>query len=150
MAFDRYHAKFLSGSDARKILTLNEDLRTWVERLGKKYNAGKIFQEEALSIVERFRGMGYVTQAFFKVATGGSTGAVCNCHPDTCVSLKATGSPCRFEPGLSMAADAGYGASRIAAKCRLCGGCAKVCRFGAIRNPRNLVEIADSGKRKDL
>lgn len=189
MAFDRYHAKFLSGGDARKILTLDADLRVvgeknrdivpyryahsvifnnpgyiavmdcpckktlgapaetlascicvgeatarfWVERLGNKYNARRISREEALSIVHRFRGMGYVTQAFFKVATGGSTGVICNCHPDSCVSLKATGFAQRFDPGLSMAADAGYGVKRDAVKCGLCEECAKVCHFGAIR-----------------
>ncbi|MCU0844637.1 MAG: 4Fe-4S binding protein [Spirochaetes bacterium] len=189
MAFDRYHAKFLSGSDARKILTLDEDVRIvgernrdivpyryahsvifnnpgyiavmdcpckktlgatvdtlsscicvgettarfWVERLGKKYNARRISREEALSIVNRFRGMGYVTQAFFKVATGGSTGVICNCHPDTCVSLKATVFARRFDPGLSMAADAGYAVHRDSARCKHCGACAAVCHFGAIR-----------------
>ncbi len=189
MAFDRYHAKFLSGGDARKILTLNADLRVvgeanrdivpyryahsvifenpgyiavmdcpckktlgapadtlnscicvgeatarfWVERLGAKYNARRISPEEALSIVDRFRRMGYVTQAFFKVATGGSTGVICNCHPDTCVSLKATGFARRFDPELSMAADAGYAVRRDALRCRRCGACAAACHFGAIR-----------------
>jgi len=188
MAFDRYHAKYLSGGDARAIFNLNVDLRAagarnreiipyryahsiiignprfvavmdcpckktlgappetlnscicvgestarfWVERLGKKYNARKISQEEALSIVSRFRGMGYVTQAFFKVATGGTFGVICNCHPDTCVSLKATEFARRFDPSLSMAADAGYAVGRDPERCRACGSCVRVCHFSAL------------------
>lgn len=54
----------------------------WLEHCGK-YNPRRITQAQALEIIDRFRKKNHITQAFFKVATGGSTGVICNCHPDT-------------------------------------------------------------------
>ncbi|MCX8125501.1 MAG: hypothetical protein N3F66_15245, partial [Spirochaetes bacterium] len=56
----------------------------WLEH-GTKYHAQKITQTEALELIKKLRQRGYLTQAFFKVATGGSTGVICNCHPKSCV-----------------------------------------------------------------
>lgn len=105
----------------------------WLETLGKKYNARKISQQEALDLIKGFRKKGYITQAFFKVATGGSTGVICNCHMDNCVSLQATRFAKKFDPSAAMAADSGYSVSHDDAKCRKCGVCASICNFGAIR-----------------
>lgn len=105
----------------------------WVERLGKKYNARKISQQEALDLIKKFRKKGYLTQAFFKVATGGSTGVICNCHMDNCVSLQATRFAREFDPSFSMAADSGYSVLHDDAKCTKCGTCASICNFGAIK-----------------
>ncbi|HNR88472.1 MAG TPA: 4Fe-4S binding protein [Spirochaetota bacterium] len=195
--FNRYHSKVLSGEDARRILTLNEDVRVvsdanrrivpypyahsiifqdpefvavmdcpckksyrapadtinscivvgsgtgrfWLDTCAK-YNARRISQEEALAIVRRFRGMGYVTQAFFKVATGGSTGVICNCHPDSCVSLKATAEARRLDPSLSMNAESGYAVRRDTSTCVACGACASACHFGAMAMTNGAPEYA--------
>jgi len=104
----------------------------WLDRCGAKYHARKISQKEAVDLVKKFREKGYVTQAFFKVATGGSTGIICNCHIDTCVSLQATRFARRFDPGLTMNADSGYSMHRDEALCRQCGACARICQFEAI------------------
>jgi len=107
----------------------------WVDHLAKKYNARRITQEEALDIIRRFRKMGYVTQAFFKVATGGSTGVICNCHPDTCVALKVNQLAEKFGSGLKMSVESGYAVSRDPSKCRKCGTCAETCHFSAVSMP---------------
>jgi len=103
VAFARYHAEVISGDcPCKKSLnapewTINSCIgvgrktsQFWLDRCGKKYHARKIFQKEAIDLVKNFREKGYVTQAFFKVATGGSAGIICNCHIGTCVSLQAT------------------------------------------------------------
>jgi len=104
----------------------------WLERLGRKYHARKISQTEALDIIDRFRNEGYLTQAFFKVATGGCTGVICNCHIDNCVSLQATRFARRFAPDLSMQAESGYSVRHDDIRCGRCGACAKICMFDAI------------------
>ncbi len=86
-----------------------------------------------MELIRKFRQNGYLTQAFFKVATGGSTGIICNCHPDTCVSLQATRFARRFDPVLSMNANSGYSARHLTEICRHCGTCARICHFGAIQ-----------------
>jgi Fe-S-cluster-containing hydrogenase component 2 len=104
----------------------------WLDRCGKKYNARKISQKEAIDLIKKFREKGYLTQAFFKVATGGSTGVICNCHIDNCVSLQASRFAQRFDPGLTMNADSGYSMQHDNGKCRHCGTCARICQFEAI------------------
>lgn len=103
----------------------------WLEH-GKKYNARKITQTEALELVKKFRKHGYITQAFFKMATGGSTGVLCNCHPKSCVSLQATIFAKRFDSSLSMNASAGYKIAHDTTFCKLCGDCVGICPFNAI------------------
>lgn len=188
-AFARYHAKIISGSDATKILELNEDVSAvsennkkivpfdyaykilfqepdfiavmdcpckkalnapdwtinscisvgrktsqfWIDRCGKKYNARKISQKEAMDLIKKFRKKGYLTQAFFKVATGGATGVICNCHKDSCVSLQATEFAKKFRKDFSMAADSGYSCQFDSEKCKQCGTCVRICQFNAIR-----------------
>ena len=103
----------------------------WLDH-GEKYHARKITQQEAIDMVKKFRDHGYVTQSFFKVATGGSTGVVCNCHPDTCVSLQATKFSKKFSNKLTMTAEAGYAVTHDEKKCEKCGTCAEICPFDAI------------------
>ncbi len=103
----------------------------WLEHC-QKYNAHQISQKDALLLIQRFREQGHVTQAFFKVATGGSTGVLCNCHPDTCVSLIATQVVTQMNPEVSMTAASGYSVRRAEASCVLCGRCAEVCPFSII------------------
>lgn len=105
----------------------------WLEHGGKKYHARKISQKDALDMINRFRKMGYLTQAFFKVATGGSTGVICNCHPDTCVSLQATKFAKKFNNKFNMNANSGYVVEFNEKKCKYHGNCAEVCPVGAIQ-----------------
>jgi ferredoxin len=104
----------------------------WIDRCGEKYNARKISQQEALDLIKDFREKGYITQAFFKVATGGSTGVICNCHIDNCVSLQATQFAKKFDPSFSMAAESGYSVRHNDANCKKCGTCVRICMFGAV------------------
>jgi ferredoxin len=82
--------------------------------------------------VRRYRKKGYITQAFFKVATGGSTGVICNCHPDTCISLKASSITRRINKDLTMNVKSGYSVKHDPGKCKGCGTCVTTCPFGAI------------------
>jgi Fe-S-cluster-containing hydrogenase component 2 len=104
----------------------------WLDRCGKKYNARKISQKEAIDLIKNFRKKGYLTQAFFKVATGGATGIICSCHKDNCVSLKATEFAKKFRKDFSMSADSGYSCLYDSDKCKQCGICAMICQFDAI------------------
>jgi len=104
----------------------------WLEHCGK-YNPRKISQQEAIDIIKRLRKRKHITQAFFKVATGGSTGVICNCHPDTCVSLQATKFAGKISKQLSMTAKSGYSVAFDKDKCLHCGTCADMCGFGALK-----------------
>jgi Pyruvate/2-oxoacid:ferredoxin oxidoreductase delta subunit len=102
----------------------------WLDHC-QKYHARRISQQKALSIVRHYRKKGHITQAFFKVATGGSTGVICNCCPHCCVSLKATAAAHGLDPGLTMNAPAGYRVVHDPGRCSGCGQCAAVCYFQA-------------------
>ncbi|MEN6472824.1 MAG: 4Fe-4S binding protein [Syntrophaceae bacterium] len=104
----------------------------WLEH-GEKYHAHRITQAEALDLIRRFRKQGHITQAFFKVATGGSSGVICNCHPDTCVSLKASSITRHIRPDLSQSIESGYSVKHAEQKCTLCGTCVQSCHFGAVK-----------------
>ena len=113
--------------DINSCLAVGKKLASfWLDH-GEKYHAKRISQSEAIDLIREFRKRGHLTQAFFKVATGGSTGVICNCHPDTCVSLKATEFARRFNRDLTMNADAGYAVRHDDGKCRACGACIEVC-----------------------
>lgn len=103
----------------------------WLEHCDK-YHARRISSDEALELIAELRAHDHITQAFFKVATGGSTGVICNCHPDTCVSLIATRVARKIDPTLTMNAESGYSVQRDAELCTSCGTCAATCHFDAI------------------
>jgi Fe-S-cluster-containing hydrogenase component 2 len=105
----------------------------WLDSCGKKYNARKISQQEALDLIKKFREKGYLTQAFFKVATGGSTGVICNCHIESCVSMQASRFAKKFDPSFSMSADSGYCVQHNDSQCKKCGTCARMCMFDAVK-----------------
>jgi len=108
----------------------------WLDHC-QKYHPRKITQAEAMDLVCRFRQKGHINQAFLKVATGGCTGVICNCHPDTCVSLKATEAASRIAKNLSMSAESGYSVSHDPSLCSRCGNCEAVCHFGAVQFANN-------------
>lgn len=113
-------------------IAVGKDLATfWLDHC-RKYHPRKITQTEALEIIRSFRETGHVTQAFFKVATGGSTGVICNCCPKCCVSLQATRISKRIDPNLSMTALSGYSVSLDPDKCTRCGECEKICPVQAL------------------
>jgi len=117
----------------RSCLAVGKSLSSfWLEH-GKKYHAKKITREEAIALITRFRKMGYITQAFFKVATGGQTGVICNCHPDTCVSLQATKFAKKFDDKLTMNAESGYAVEWNKNLCGFCGTCAGFCPVDCIQ-----------------
>lgn len=103
----------------------------WVEHC-QKYHARFISQEEALALMQDFRKRGHINQAFFKVATGGRTGVICNCCPDCCVSLEGTTLAKKFNSAHRMNIESGYSVQRDPEKCTNCGTCSKICHFNAI------------------
>jgi ferredoxin len=103
----------------------------WLEHC-RKYNPRKISQSEAVTIIDHFRKKDHITQAFFKVATGGCTGVICNCHPDTCVSLQATKSARSLDKSLTMTAKSGYSVLCDEDRCIRCGHCSEKCLFDAV------------------
>ncbi len=103
----------------------------WLDHC-QKYHARKVTQKEALELIQKFRKNGHITQAFFKVATGGSTGVICNCHPDTCANLQATMLSSKIDKSLSMTAKSGYSVEHDPGKCKSCGTCVQTCNFGVI------------------
>lgn len=112
----------------------------WLEHC-EKYHVRRITREEALAIIDEHRKNGHVNQAFFKVATGGSMGVLCNCCPKCCVSMRATALARRIKGAgeICMYAPSGYVTAHEAEKCELCGTCVKTCNFGA-------VEIVDGAR----
>jgi NAD-dependent dihydropyrimidine dehydrogenase PreA subunit len=105
----------------------------WLEHC-EKYHVRRITQEEALDIIERHRQNGHITQAFFKVATGGSMGVICSCCPRCCVSMRATALVRKIKgaEGISQYAPSGYKVAHDPGSCRACGSCAETCHFGAV------------------
>ncbi len=103
----------------------------WLDHCSK-YNPRKISQKEAIQLITELRKSGHITQSFFKVATGGCTGVICNCHPDTCASLQATMYSSKIDKSLSMTADSGYSINYDDDKCKKCNTCEKTCSFDSI------------------
>ena len=113
-------------------LAVGKDLADfWLDH-GQKYNVRKISQQEAIDLIEDCRRQGHINQAFFKVATGGSTGVICNCHPSSCVSLIASKITREIEPNLQQYIESGYSVSFNQDKCSACGHCAEICPVDAI------------------
>lgn len=110
----------------------------WLDRC-KKYHPRRITQQEAIDLIKSFRKKGYINQAFFKVATGGSTGVICNCHPDTCVALRASALTTKIDKNLYMAEKSGYTLVRDEKKCKQCGTCVTTCHFGANTMSNNIL-----------
>jgi ferredoxin len=130
--------KAATGAPADTInscLAIGKDIgRFWLDNCGK-YHPRKISQDEALALVKRLRERGHLNQAFFKVATGGSSvGVLCCCHPDTCVSLISSRITQKFDRSISQVAASGYSVRRDESVCEDCGTCARVCPFGAVRH----------------
>jgi NAD-dependent dihydropyrimidine dehydrogenase PreA subunit len=127
-----------------KCISIGRDFAPlWIENCEKKYNARQITQQEALDIIEKSRETGHVTNAFFKVATGGITGVICSCCPKCCVEFKATLLSQKFDKNIKQYSESGYSVNYDSSKCTLCGKCAEICPFKAvsIKNGAYLYDI---------
>ena len=103
----------------------------WMEHCGK-YNPEMISGEEAIDMIKKLRKKGHINQAFLKVATGGKTGVICTCHPDTCVSLIASQILSGIKNGAVQYAISGYSVNHDSASCTFCSTCESVCHFNAV------------------
>jgi ferredoxin len=104
----------------------------WLEH-GAKYNARKITQQEALSILREAHDRGNITTSWFKVATGGRTGVICACCTCCCGGLEGMRLIKKFKGGeeLSNIISSGYVAVVDGGLCQGCGTCADTCFFEA-------------------
>lgn len=116
----------------------------WIEHC-RKYNARKIDQAEAMQIVRDARDRGEITTAWFKVATGGRTGVICNCCNCCCGGLEGMriAQNLKYGKQLSNLIPSGYTVIMDASKCKSCGICADVCFFGAIRMAQDGAVVYD-------
>ncbi len=106
----------------------------WMEH-GKKYNVRRITQREALEIMRNAHEQGCITTAWFKVATGGRTGVICQCCTCCCGALEGDRLVKSIAGGekYSNIAPSGYRVSVDEEKCGGCGECIKACSvFGAV------------------
>lgn len=184
MVYERYHGKVITQEDARKILTLKEDVNLgpdlterivpfkyanniilkepeyiavmdcacrmtrenpcqpvntciavgkttaqfWLEH-GEKFHARKITQEEALKIMENAHEAGMVTTAWFKVATGGGAGVICQCCTCCCGAMEANRIVKKLAGGekYRIIIPSGYLVDIDNDKCTSCGTCVKSC-----------------------
>lgn len=122
----------------------------WLEHCDK-YNVHRVSKEEAIDVIKTMRKTGHFTQAFFKVATGGSIGVICNCCEKCCGAgvlvdvtndyqkrmrhLVKGAKMGKANPyaGVCISAPSGYSVKYDADKCVTCGKCATVCNFKAIQ-----------------
>ena len=116
-----------------KCISVGQDFAPlWIENCSKKYNARQISQKEALDIIKQARASGHITNAFFKVATGGISGVICSCCPKCCVEFMSTKLSQKFDKNIKMYSESGYSVKCDSAKCTLCGKCGEICPFDAV------------------
>ncbi len=103
----------------------------WLEHCDK-YHVRKVDQAEALVIIREARERGCITTAWFKVATGGTTGVICSCCSCCCVAMEGMHLGKMFDQGLSNIIPSGYAVVLDRDKCTSCRQCSRVCMFKAI------------------
>ena len=100
--------------------------------------ARRISREEGMAILEKARDSGWIHTAWFKDAMAGRFYAICNCCSCCCIptrSMARTGLEARY------LAPSGYVAVMDSEACAGCGGCEKVCAFGAMGMDNGTVVI---------
>lgn len=97
-----------------------------------------ISREEGIEILKKARDQGWVHTAWFKDAMAGRFYAICNCCSCCCIPTRAmnrTGYEARY------VAPSGYVAVMDSSVCAGCGGCEKICAFGAMSDDTGTVVI---------
>jgi len=100
--------------------------------------ARAISREEATGILETAKNRGWVHTAWFKDAMAGRFYAICNCCSCCCIptrAMKRTGLEAKY------LAPSGYVAVMDPEACAGCGGCEKICAFGAMNDDNGVVVI---------
>jgi Pyruvate/2-oxoacid:ferredoxin oxidoreductase delta subunit len=118
---------------------------------GEKFGVERLTREQAIERIDTLRKTGHYNKAYFKVATGGRTGVICNCCAKCCGQGTVTKLTrdyagrnrnklekikCGHMDPLAYAgheAPSGYTVKRDKEKCDLSGECAKVCPFEAVK-----------------
>jgi ferredoxin len=103
----------------------------WLEHC-EKYHARRVTQDEALGIIKDARERGCITTAWFKVATGGTTGVICSCCSCCCVAIEGMHLGAMLDKSLSNIVPSGYSVVLDSDKCISCHRCGEVCMFKAI------------------
>ena len=97
-----------------------------------------ISREEGMEVLKGARDQGWVHTAWFKDAMAGRFYAICNCCSCCCIptkSMNRTGHEARY------VAPSGYVAVMDTEACAGCGGCEKICAFGAMNDGTGVVVI---------
>lgn len=97
-----------------------------------------ISREEGMEVLKGARDQGWVHTAWFKDAMAGRFYAICNCCSCCCIptkSMNRTGHEARY------VAPSGYVAVMDTEECAGCGGCEKICAFGAMNDDTGVVVI---------
>ena len=97
-----------------------------------------ITRQEGAEILETAKKNGWIHTAWFKDAMAGRFYAICNCCSCCCVPTRAmarTGLEAKY------LAPSGYIAVMDNEKCTRCGGCEKICAFGAMSDDNGVVVI---------
>jgi ferredoxin len=100
--------------------------------------ARPVSRQEAVEILGDTRARGWTHTAWFKDAMGGRFYAICNCCSCCCIPMgfmRKTGNQARFIIG------SGYVAILDNEICAGCGGCEKICSFGAMSDDTGTVII---------
>jgi Pyruvate/2-oxoacid:ferredoxin oxidoreductase delta subunit len=107
----------------------------WMDH-GTRFHPRRLSQQEALDIIAKKRDEGCITAAWFKVATGGRTGVICNCCDCCCGGLQGMRVVRTVKGGekLSNYSPSGYKVDHDVEKCDTCGKCADACIFDAIKS----------------
>ena len=122
----------------------------WMEH-GEKFGVERLTREQVIERIDALRKTGHFNQAYFKVATGGRTGVICNCCEKCCgqgtvvklikdmtdrhrgklAKIKA----CKLDPLMHNCASApsGYTVKHDKEKCDLSGDCVNICPFEAVK-----------------
>lgn len=115
----------------------------WLEHC-EKYHVRKITQAEALAIIKDARERGCITTAWFKVATGGTTGVICSCCSCCCGAIEGMHLGQTLGKNLSNIVPSGYSVVLDSDRCNSCRQCGDVCMFKAITFGQDDSPVVDS------
>lgn len=116
----------------------------WLDH-GRKYNARKVTQKEALEMIANARDRGDIITSWFKVATGGRTGVICACCSCCCGALEVmrVAKSLKGHGDLTNLAHSGYSVEFDEEKCTFCKACVGNCFMSANKIDNNGAIIFD-------